>query len=129
MNLVTCATPNNRLYRRVSDLNHLLGLVPQEGPTSRFQEDADNYHVQIDLPGVRKEDVKIQVEGDQLTVEAVRHHQLAGQAQSYTISRVFTLPEDVNIDKIEAEQKDGVLSLTLAKKEETKPKTVSVSVK
>jgi HSP20 family protein len=129
MSLLACASPNDRLYRRVSGLNNLLGLVPQQGPVSRFFEDQDNYQVQIDLPGVKKDEVKIQVEGDQLSIEAVRHHKFAGQDQSFNISRAFTIPDDVNHEQISAEQVDGVLSLTLPKKEETKPKTISVSVK
>jgi HSP20 family protein len=126
MNLVTYTYPNNRVFRRLADLQGDWDQTIHATPASRSREDQDNYYVSIDLPGVRKEDVTIQVEADELKISAVRH--VSGLEESINYSRTFSLPEEVAVEKIAAEQKDGVLSLTLPKKEEAKPKTVNISV-
>lgn len=126
MNLVTCYP--SRTARHAADLQTLLGLAPNNNPSTRTREEAEKFTLQIDLPGVRKEDVKLTVENDELRVEAVRHLGTEEQPQTATYQRVFFLSEEVDTEKISAEQKDGVLSLTLPKKEQAKPKSISINV-
>lgn len=88
---------------------------------SRVEEDENGYYIQIDTPGIKLEDLKISTEGRYLTIEGERK----GRFQE-TISKSFSLPDDVDLDKVEAQLKDGVLELALPKKEQLKPKTIAV---
>jgi HSP20 family protein len=128
MNL-NCYTPTNRLARALfPEWSDSQEATAERTPFTLLGQDKDNHYVQIDLPGVRKDDVKIQVEAAQLLVTAERKVDFNGQQHSYNYRRSFTLPENVNRETIRAEQKDGVLTLTLPKKEEAKPRQIDISV-
>lgn len=88
---------------------------------SHVEENEEGYFLALDLPGVRKEDVKISAENRQLTIEAERKGRNAAK-----VRRVFSLPDDVNADGIAAQLQDGVLELALPKKEQAKPKQIAV---
>ena len=128
MSLLTCTIPNNRIFNRINDLEQALGVGSNVLAASRTHQDQDNYYLQVDLPGVRREDVTLKIEADELTVTAVRNLPENGEMRSYTFNRSFVVPADVDSEKISAEQKDGVLSVTLPKKEESKPRTISINV-
>lgn len=110
------------------------------------REDADYIYVEAELPGFRKEDVEITLENQTLTISAERsssrssNGQQPGQQQKtekgelllnerrYTrFLRSFTLPPTVSEQSCEAKLQDGVLTITLNKREETKPRKVQVS--
>lgn len=88
---------------------------------SHVEENEEGYFLALDLPGVRKDDVKISAENRQLVIEAERRGRGASK-----LRRVFSLPDDVNADGIAAQLQDGVLELALPKKEQAKPKQISV---
>ena len=100
-------------------------------------EKEDRYVLSAELPGVKKEDVKVTVEDDVLTVSAEKRDEHEGKEdgvyrreRSYgKVYRSFTLGDHVVPDKIAGEFKDGVLTLNLPKREEVKVKTVEVKVK
>ena len=121
---------SNRLYRpAASDLADLLGLTaPATASGFRFHEDKEAYLAEIDLPGVKKEAVQLNVEGSDLTLAAERQVGFAEAKRTVTITRGLTLPEDVNTEAIRADFRDGVLTLTFPKKEESKPKQVKITV-
>lgn len=89
---------------------------------SHVEENKDHYFIQMDVPGVAKEDIKISLEGRHLLIEAERK-----RGRETKIRKVFSLPDDVNFDKIEAQHKDGVLELAIPKAEKYKPKTIAIS--
>jgi HSP20 family molecular chaperone IbpA len=89
--------------------------------SSRVEEDANGYYIQLDAPGIKLEDLKISTEGRYLSIEGERKGRF-----KETLSKSFSLPDDVELDKIEAQLKDGVLELALPKKEQVKPKTIAV---
>ena len=89
---------------------------------SHVEETEKGYFVQIDAPGVKKEDVKISIEGQNLLVEAERKGRIAG-----VLRKRFSLPDDVSVDEIAAQMNDGVLEIALPKKEALKPKTIPIS--
>jgi HSP20 family protein len=91
-----------------------------------LREDKDNLLISAELPGVAREDVNIEYIDDVLSLTATR--KVAGAEGETTISyaRSFTLPYTVQADKIVAELKDGILSLTLPKAEVAKPLKISV---
>ena len=99
-------------------------------------ETKDSLVLKADLPQVNKEDVDISVDGNLLTIRGERKREKEVNEKDYyrmersygTFSRSFTLPGTVNAEKIEASFEGGVLSVTLPKKEESKPKQIKVKV-
>jgi len=87
-----------------------------------------------DLPGIRREDLRIDVNDDLLTIEAKRtaHERSRGAIyEEYRIPgyfRQFQLTDEVNVEKVSAELKNGVLMLLLPKAEKAKPKRIEVKV-
>ena len=95
----------------------------------------DTFTIEVDLPGVKKEDIELKVEDDFLTVNAVRHFKNEVNEEDYylcesnfgVISRSFVLSDNINRDKIEAKFENGRLYLTLEKSEDKKSKNISIS--
>ncbi len=106
-------------------------------PAVNIFENEEEVSVTADLPGVRKEDVEITLENNVLTVKGTRkleneekrdnYHRIERAYGSFT--RSFTLPNTVDGEKIFAEYHDGVLQIHLPKREESKPRQISVKVK
>ncbi|HUX67521.1 MAG TPA: HSP20 family small heat-shock protein [Terriglobales bacterium] len=103
-------------------------------PRTDVVESEAGYQLQLDLPGVKREELDIQVEHDAVTIKGER--KLGSSLESYhrverphgSFSRVFLLPEAVNQMAIEAKLADGVLNLFLPRREEAKPKQIQVQV-
>ncbi len=110
-----------------------LEKVSSKLPPVNIKENETNFELQLCVPGGKKEDFKIEIENDELIVssEAKDTHNDEGE---YTrrefafnaFNRVFTLPNTVNAEGIEANYKDGILSFVLPKKEEALPKPKKV---
>jgi len=95
---------------------------------------SDSFEIEIDLPGVKKEDIELQVEDNILTVKAVRKIKNEVNKDDYylmessfgLISRSFILPEGIDKDKINAKYEDGRLYISLEKEESRKAKSIAV---
>ncbi|NWF89140.1 MAG: Hsp20/alpha crystallin family protein [Ignavibacteriaceae bacterium] len=106
-------------------------------PLTDIKEDKDNYFVMLDLPGVSKEDVKVSYADGQLSISGERKQEKETKDSKYhrveraygKYYRSFTLPQQVKEDKIEAEFKDGQLTVTVPKAEEAKPKELEIKIK
>jgi len=106
-------------------------------PAVDIAEHDDEYIVKVELPGINKEDVKITLESNILTIRGEKKQEKETKKENYhrversygTFQRSFTLPTTVKSDKIDASYKDGVLSVFLPKAEEAKPKQIEVKVK
>ena len=92
-------------------------------------EDNDNAYVRADLPGVNREDINVEVVDGYLTIEATRKTKEGDNEEAFRFSRSVSLPESVRSDGISATYENGVLSVTLPKREETKPRKISGAVK
>ncbi len=94
-------------------------------------EDKDNTYVRAELPGVNRADIGVEVVDDYLTITATRKTPAAeGQAEeSFSLSRSVHVSDAVQADKITAAYENGILTVTLPKREEAKPKKVVVEVK
>lgn len=90
------------------------GDVQRTGDTVRFKE-GDDLTVEVDLPGVPKDKTTVTVEGRNVYIEGTRKIVHKGGESEETYSRSFNVNNQYNIDKIKAEQKDGVLTLTFPK--------------
>jgi HSP20 family protein len=106
-------------------------------PAVDVAEHDDEYLVKVELPGVAKDDVKITMQENILTVRGEKKQEKETKESDYhrversygSFQRSFTLPTTVKNDKIEAAYKDGILTITLPKAEEAKPKQIDVKVK
>ena len=92
--------------------------------------------IKAESPEVDEKDVEISIQGDTLTIRGERKLEREDKKDNYhriersygSFSRSFTLPENVNRDKISAESKDGVLRVTLPKRQPEKSKSVTIPV-
>ena len=97
-------------------------------PAVNITEAKDAYKVSLAIPGMKKDDFKIDLEGNMLTISSETKEEKEEKEEKYTrkeynyssFSRSFTLPDAVLLDKIDARYEDGVLKISLPKKEETK---------
>ena len=100
-------------------------------------EQDGGYELAADLPGLKKEDIKIEIKGDILTLRGEKKLEEEKKDKNYRLCeryygefvRTFMLPENVDRDKIVAEFKDGVLKLEIPKTAAAKPKQIEVAVK
>lgn len=112
-----------------------LSGVADSTTASRFPvdlfEDKDTTFVRAELPGLTRDDINVEVVEGYLTINGSRKTPAsAGQAeQSLSFSRSVAIPEEVQADKVSAAFENGVLTVTLPKREETKPKKYTVAVK
>jgi HSP20 family protein len=100
------------------------------------KEDEKSYSVRADIPGVKKEDIQVDIEGDQVSLRAEskqekeekKDEKVIYSERSYgMVSRSFSLPTEVDAKGARAEYKDGVLNLTLPKKPNGGGKRIAVS--
>jgi HSP20 family protein len=97
-------------------------------PAVNIVEDKNDYKVSLAVPGMKKDDFNIDVEGNMLTISSEKEVSKEEKDEKYnrkeysysSFSRSFTLPEEVNREKIEAKYEDGLLKLVLPKKDEVK---------
>ena len=105
-------------------------------PAVDIHENEHELVVKADLPGIDAKDLDIRVENNILTIRGERKFEKKVNEDSYlrveraygSFSRSFSLANTVNADGIKADYQDGVLSLTVPKREEAKPKQIKVSV-
>jgi len=127
----------DRLFESsLAGLSPVLQNLGDWAPALDIHEDKENYVVKVDLPGIRKEDVSVSFQEGCLTLSGERKIETkSGDAGVYhterrvgRFQRTVTLPAAVAADKVKAQYRDGVLTITLPKTEEAKPKQIDVSV-
>ena len=116
------------------EINRLLGASTCGGAeTGRIpvevREDQTNAYVRAELPGVRREDINVELADGTLTITATRKQQTGDREETFPLSRAITVPETVQADKIGAAYENGVLTIRVPKSEEVKPKEISIEVK
>jgi len=98
------------------------------GPAANIIENKESFVLDIAVPGMNKNDFKVNLENDLLTISLEKKEEKAEERTNYTrkefsfdaFSRSFSLPESVNAEKIKAEYKEGILSIVIPKKDEAK---------
>jgi HSP20 family protein len=99
-------------------------------------QDKDAVTVKVELPGLRKEDIEISLEKGVLSISGERRHeQKLDEGESFRSERYFgrfhrsvAIPTEVEADKVRASYTDGILTVTLPKAEEAKPKQIEVNI-
>jgi HSP20 family protein len=105
-------------------------------PSVNIQEKKDEFSVTLAVPGMKKSDFKIELEGNQLIISSEKEETAENKEENYSrkeynyssFCRSFTLPDSVDAGKISANYRDGVLSLLLPKKEDAKKASVSKQI-
>jgi HSP20 family protein len=141
MKLIQCERPGFVGFGRLANLQDELDRLFESpvavwSPRLDVQEDKDNFVIRAELPGLKREDIEVSLHDGALVisgerkiekveegVEVHRQERYHGKFQ-----RALTLPTPVAADKITAQYKDGVLTVTLPKVEEAKPKQIDISV-
>lgn len=118
-----------------SDMNK--DLLSNFTPTVNTREGEFAYHIEVDLPGVKKEDISVKIDHNILTLKGERKSKKEVKKEDYykmensfgSFTRSFTLPNNVDAENIHAENKDGVLEITLPKKEVKSETSKQIKVK
>jgi len=110
--------------------------VAEWSPVVDITEDAKEYLIKAELPEIKKEDVKLTVQDNVLSISGERKYEKEEKGKKYhrveraygSFLRSFTLPEDADGGKVTAEYKDGILNVHLPKSEKAQPKSIEVKV-
>jgi len=121
----------NELFNRSQESN-----LSAWAPAVDILENEHELVVEADLPDVKPEELDVRVENNILTIRGERKFEKKGDEKNYlrversygSFSRSFSLANTVNSEAIKADYKDGVLTLTIPKREEAKPKQIKVNV-
>ena len=117
----------NRFFGITRDANRVTGWTP----ALDVHETEDEYVLYLDLPGVKQEDVSVELNDTILSISGVRTPVELGNAQRVerpygSFARTLTLPQGIDPDKIVAHYTDGVLELHVPKPEQQKPKKIEI---
>ena len=104
-------------------------------PSVDITETKDGYEVKAEIPGMKKNEIKINFEDDMLTLSGERNHEKEEKDKNYhrierrygKFQRSFYLPNHVKAEDIKANYKDGILTVNIPKSEEAKPKEIAIS--
>jgi HSP20 family protein len=107
--------------------NSWVGLGTTSSKSTEFHETDKAYLFSIDLPGVNKANLEIQVEGEHLIVNGKRKKSLLDNENEQTITHKVLIPKEADKDNIQAHCEDGVLYLAFPKVEKASPKKVEVT--
>lgn len=124
----------NRMFN--TSLRRMTGAEGAFAPAMDVLEEKDKLIVKAELPGISKDDVNVTFHDGYLTVRGEKKHETESQDANYyhservygTFARTIQLPTAVDVKKVEARFKDGVLFVTLPKTEEAKPKQIDIKV-
>jgi len=130
------------VFREISRWDPFREVAPMAGADRMNEFDAafevketrEGYLFKADVPGIRDNDLTINLTGNRLTVSGKREEEKKQEHETYfsyersygTFTRSFTLPEGIDGDRINANLKDGVLSILVPKKADAQPKKVSI---
>ena len=110
--------------------------LPEWTPLADITEDEKEYRIKAELPEMKKEEVKVTVENGVLTISGERKFEKEEKKRKYhrvergygTFMRSFTLPDDADFNHVNAEFKNGLLTVRVPKSEHAKPKEIEVKV-
>jgi HSP20 family protein len=129
----------NRIFGRVparSEPDNEMLAVADWAPSVDISETDNAYVIKGEIPGVKKEDVKVTVEDGMLTIQGERKQEKEEKGKKFhrveccygSFVRSFRMPDDADESKVKAEFKDGMLNVTLPKSAKAKSRAINVSV-
>ena len=127
----------NDVFESIFNDSFLSDKLATRVPAVNIAETENEFHIELAVPGLKKEDFKINLDKNVLSISAEKKTENVDAGKKYSkreysynsFVRSFTLPETVDHAKIEAEYTDGILKLIVAKKEEAKIQSREIAVK
>jgi len=120
---------------KANESGHWSHAHSNRAPAVEVQNEKDSYRLTAEVPGVRKEDLKIQLEGNLLTLSVERKEEYPEGYQvhrkeraSYKLQQSYRLPDSIDADKVEAKLENGVLTVRIPKVPEVQPKQIPIQV-
>lgn len=144
---ITRYEPGSLLNRLQEDFNKILKssawagwpdesnvATAQWAPSVDIQEKDDQFIINADIPGVKPEEVEVKMENGALTIQGERKLEQRKEENGYrrvecsygSFYRRFTLPDTADANKVQAKARNGVLEITIGKREAAKPKAIKV---
>ena len=96
-------------------------------PAADLYEDEHNYYARFELPGLKKDEVDLELENSVLTISSVAKEKSEGSEFQTSFQRSISVPDGVDLGRIAASLEDGVLTVTMPKAEARKPRQITVS--
>ncbi len=124
-NPVKAVNPWREMDRIFEDFNKAWDDVPRK-PVVRIDNQEDKVVLVSELPGFSADDIDIQVKENLLTIQAIEKKGKKDKENKVVFERSFVLPEDLQTEKIDAEMKNGLLTLELPRKEKEAPLSIKV---
>jgi HSP20 family molecular chaperone IbpA len=123
----------NEIVARNEQPAERLHRLAVTAPAVDILENENEILLHADLPGVLKDDIGVNIDNGKMTLSGVRRLQMGGAAvwrelADIEFRRTFAVPQSIDIDKVHAELKDGVLRLHLPKSEAAKPRQIEIAV-
>lgn len=129
----------SRMNRLFADFDRLYGgdygwMSREDYPLTNLYDLGDHLEIKAEVPGLNQEDMRVMIQGNYLEINGTRKSDAPAGYEAHrlergtaTFSRSFTLPSDVDADKVEAHLKNGLLTLILPKSAAAKPKQIAIS--
>lgn len=127
----------DRFFDDADTMNGGMSMTYAKMPRVNVIENDEEFRLELQAPGYKKDDLKLSLEDNVLTISADREEESAKDEKNYrrrefvksSFSRSFSLPELVEEEAIKAEHVDGVLTITIPKRVEVKPEPKQISIR
>lgn len=128
----------NKMDRIFGDFDRSYDYWPgltlkSNSPRTNLYEEGESFEIRAEVPGIAKEDLNVKIQGNYLEISGSRSRKIPegykihrSEREADTFLRSFTLPNDIDSEKVEASLKDGILYLKLPKSEAAKPKQIAI---
>ena len=122
---------NTELTKRTENMVEKRHEIPVVAPIVDIYENEDEILLHADMPGVTKDQITVNVDNGKLEISGIRHLQESGAGNwqefgDVEYRRIFSVPQSIDVAKVNAELKEGVLKLHLPKAEAAKPRTIEI---
>ncbi len=108
--------------------------IAESSPRTNLYDNGDHFSILAELPGLTKEDISIKIQGNYLELSGKRNADIPEGYKSHRVecsntsfTRSFTLPADVDVEKVKAGLENGILSMTLPKAETAKARQITIN--
>lgn len=125
---------NNDLDRELDRFFDVFSKQDYFAPACEIVDNEKFYSIALDMPGIKEEDIDLEVKENKLTISAERKlvreekdNVLRSERHYGSYARVFSLPQDVKADSIEAKFENGVLEVVLPKEEKAQPRKIAIN--
>lgn len=125
-------TDNTKLTTRKENMLEKRQELRRAVPLVDIYENDDEILLYADMPGIAKDSITVNVDNGKLEISGIRHLHVTGSSNwqefgDIEYRRVFAVPQSIDVSKVNAELKEGVLRLHLPKAEAAKPRTIQIS--